>query len=94
MQEGRKKKERKRKKGGKYRELLLLPDLIFPISAVEVLVLILSSGHFQNRVAWIPNILQASLCVPGSWCLRGDGQSWANSTSHHLARGLCHQVSW
>ena len=42
MQEGRKKKERKRKKGGKYRELLLLPDLIFPISAVEVPVLILS----------------------------------------------------
>ena len=42
MQEGRKKKERKRKKGGKYRELLLLPDLIFPISAVEVPFLILS----------------------------------------------------
>ena len=31
-----------------YRELLLLPDLIFPISAAEVQVLILSSGHFQN----------------------------------------------
>lgn len=92
--EERKKKERKEGKEEMYRELLLLPDLIFPISTVEVQVLILSSGHFQNRVAWIPNILQASLCVSGSWCLRGDGQSWANSTSHHLAHGLCHQESW
>lgn len=48
-QKGRKKKtERKEGKEEMYRELLLLPDLIFPISAVEVQVLILPSGHFQN----------------------------------------------
>lgn len=46
--EGRKKKERKEGKEEMYRELLLLPDLIFPISAVEVQALTLSSGHFQN----------------------------------------------